>query len=115
MGPPAIEHIVLPLPRNSFEAQLVTIRLKRTVILRRSFVLSGRHQLVHYPTSETNQERPRRMSIKSALIAEGDLLFLLVAVPQPVLDDHAKAEQTVRFFQRRLSGLPTALVTRDAF
>lgn len=55
------------------------------------------------------------MSIKSALIAEGDLLFLLVAVPQPVLDDRTKAEQTVRFFQRRLSGLPTALVTRDAF
>ena len=54
------------------------------------------------------------MSIKSALITEGDLMFLVVAVPPLVLQDRSKAEQTVRFFQRRLSGLPTALVTRDA-
>jgi hypothetical protein len=54
------------------------------------------------------------MSIKSALITNDDLMFLLVAVPQPVLADPRKAEQAVKFFQRRLSGLPTALVTRDA-
>jgi hypothetical protein len=54
------------------------------------------------------------VSIKSALITDPDLMFLVVAVPQMVLDDRAKAEHTIRFFQTRLSGLPTALVTRDA-
>jgi hypothetical protein len=55
------------------------------------------------------------MSIKSALIIEGEPMFLVVAVPQLVLADPAKAEQTVRFFQRRLSGLLTALVTCDVY
>ena len=54
------------------------------------------------------------MSIKSTLISDQNPLFLVVAVPPPVLDNRAKAEQTIRYFQARLSGLPTALVTRDA-
>jgi len=53
------------------------------------------------------------MSIKSALITDADPMFLVVAVPQRVLADPTRAEQTVWFFQRRLSGLPTALVTCD--
>jgi hypothetical protein len=54
------------------------------------------------------------MQLHSAIIADQDLTFLIIAVPYPVLTDRTKAEQTVQFFQRRSVGLPVALVTRDS-
>jgi hypothetical protein len=53
------------------------------------------------------------MQIQRAFIVDQDLTFLVVAVPQPVLDNRTKAKQTVRLLQARLDGLPVALVTRD--
>jgi hypothetical protein len=54
------------------------------------------------------------MHIRSAFISDSDLPFLVLAVPQRVLDDQAEAEQTMRFFQSRSAGVPVALVTCDA-
>ena len=54
------------------------------------------------------------MPLQSALIRDKESAFLVVAVPKLVLDDRAKAEQTVQFLQSRGAGLPVALVTCDA-
>jgi hypothetical protein len=54
------------------------------------------------------------MPLQSALIRDHESAFLIVAVPKQILDDHAKAEQTVQFLQSRRAGLPVALVTCDA-
>ena len=53
------------------------------------------------------------MHLQSALITNQNLTFMVVAVPDAVLNDRTTAEQTVRFFQNHSSGLPIALVTRD--
>ncbi|MEO7913480.1 MAG: hypothetical protein ABIV47_27835 [Roseiflexaceae bacterium] len=53
------------------------------------------------------------MQLQSALISEHENAFLIVAVPKLILDDRAKAEQTIEFLQSRGSGLPVALVTCD--
>jgi hypothetical protein len=53
------------------------------------------------------------MHLQGALINDQNLTFMVVAVPDAVLDDRTTAEQTVQFFQNHASGLPIALVTRD--
>ena len=54
------------------------------------------------------------MPLQSALISDHESAFLIVAVPKPILDDRAKAEQTVQYLLSRGAGLPVALVTCDA-
>jgi hypothetical protein len=54
------------------------------------------------------------MPLQSALISDKESAFLVVAVPKLILDDRAKAAQTVQFLQSRGAGLPVALVTCDA-
>ena len=54
------------------------------------------------------------MPLRSALISDHESAFLIVAVPKPILDDRAKAEQTVQYLLSRGDGLPVALVTCDA-
>jgi hypothetical protein len=54
------------------------------------------------------------MHIRSAVIIAQGITFMVVAVPQPVLSDQQKAEQTIHFLQARWGGMPIALVTCDA-
>ena len=54
------------------------------------------------------------MRIQSATIIAQGITFMVVEVPKPVLDDRAKAEQTIQFLQMRWGGMPIALVTCDA-
>jgi hypothetical protein len=51
------------------------------------------------------------MLLQSTLINDHETVFLVVAVPKLILDDHDKAEQTIQFLQSRRQGLPVALVT----
>jgi hypothetical protein len=54
------------------------------------------------------------MRIQSATITAQGTTFMVVVVPKPVLDDQAKAQQTIHFLQTRWGGMPIALVTCDA-
>jgi hypothetical protein len=54
------------------------------------------------------------MPLQSTLINDHETVFLVVAVPKPILEDRNKAEQTIQFLQSRKAGIPVALVTCDA-
>jgi hypothetical protein len=53
------------------------------------------------------------MRVQRAIITAQGITFMVVAVPKQIIDDRAKAEQTVKFLQSRWVGMPIALVTRD--
>jgi hypothetical protein len=53
------------------------------------------------------------MQIQRAIISDQEVTFLIIAVPDSVLNDRTQAEQAVQFFQIRSPGVPIALITRS--
>jgi hypothetical protein len=55
------------------------------------------------------------MTFQGAFIAAHNLSFMVVLVNKSIIDDRARAEQTIQFFQSRLASTPTVLMARDYY
>jgi hypothetical protein len=55
------------------------------------------------------------MQFQCATVTESDLSFVVVQVKPTIIEDPARAEEALHFFQTRFAGQPTVLMTECRF